>query len=234
MNGAFHHDSNPTSAEDEAYRFLLEGLRSGQYAPGDRLVADDIAGHVGVSRMPVRSAFQRLAAEGLVTLRPNRGAIVKGLDLADMQEVFEMRSALEGLAIRIATPQVTPRALSRLERLLDELDECHTSAAEWVIQHRVFHEYLCSLANRPRLQTQISGLYTLIEPYMRLWLTRAAPPNSARDEHRLLLDALRAGDPAAAELELQEHIQGTVPELFNFINANHETEAQAKPHRPFE
>lgn len=234
MQSAFHHDSRPASAEDEAYRFLVDALRNGRYAPGDRLVADDVASHVGVSRMPVRSAFQRLAAEGLVTLRPNRGAIVKGLDLADMQEVFEMRAALEGLAIRIATPQVTPRATSRLERLLDELDECQDSPAEWVMQHRVFHEYLCSLANRPRLLNQISSLYALIEPYMRLWLTRAAPPSSARDEHRLILDALRAGDPAAAESELREHIQGTVPELFNFIEANLRTEPLAKPHRPFE
>ncbi|WP_462382673.1 GntR family transcriptional regulator [Pseudomonas sp. Marseille-QA0892] len=233
MQGAFHHDTKPSSAEDEAYRYVLDALRSGQYAPGDRLIADDIASHVGVSRMPVRSAFQRLAAEGLVTLRPNRGAIVKGLDLADMQEVFEMRSALEGLAIRLATPQMTPRALNRLERLLDELDESQGNPAEWVTQHRAFHEYLCSLANRPRLLGQISGLYALIEPYMRLWLTRAAPPSSARDEHRLILDALRAGDPVAAESELQEHIGGTVPELFKFIEANLRTEPLAQ-HRPFE
>lgn len=89
-------DRQPLTAEEEAYNFLLNAICGGRYRKGDRLIAEDIASEIGMSRMPVREAFRRLDAQGLVTLRPNRGAIVGGLDIDELHEVFEMRSALEG------------------------------------------------------------------------------------------------------------------------------------------
>ena len=207
----------PMTAEEEAYKYLLDAICKGQYCTGDRLIAEDIAKDIGMSRMPVREAFRRLAAEGLVTLRPNRGAIVSGLNIDEMHEVFEMRSALEGLAIRVAVPKITPRQLSLLERLLDDMDDFRDDSAEWVSRHRAFHEYLCSLSGRPRLMRQITALYSVIEPHMRLWLQHAEKPLSARQEHSVILDALRAGDAAAAERVVREHIEGTITELVRFL-----------------
>ncbi len=209
-------ERKPMTAEEEAYSFLLNAICTGRFRTGDRLVSEEIASEIGMSRMPVREAFRRLAAEGLVTLRPNRGAVVSGLNLDEIHEVFDMRSALEGLALRVAVPKITERHLSRLERLLDEMDECRDESAEWVGRHRVFHEYLCSLSERPRLMRQISALYSVIEPPMRLWLQQAQPP-SAREEHSDILDAIRSGDAALAERVLREHIEGTVPELARFL-----------------
>ena len=207
----------PMSAEDEAYDYLLQAICTGHYKTGDRLVAEDIAGEIGMSRMPVRGAFKRLDAEGLVTLRPNRGAIVSGLNIEEMREVFEMRSALEGLAIRVAVPKLTERDIARLERMLDEMDDYRDDSAEWVSRHRAFHEYLCSLAGRPRLMRQITALYSVIEPHMRLWLQHGEKPLSARQEHAVILDAIRAGDAARAEAVVREHIEGTVPALIQFL-----------------
>ncbi|GLU38411.1 GntR family transcriptional regulator [Pseudomonas sp. NBRC 100443] len=213
------YDRQPVTAEEEAYSYLLDAICKGQYRTGDRLIAEDIANDIGMSRMPVREAFRRLAAEGLVTLRPNRGAIVSGLNIEEMREVFEMRSALEGLAIRLAVPKLGERQLARLERLLDEMDDYRDDSAEWVSRHRVFHEYLCSLAERPRLLRQINALYSVIEPHMRLWLQHVDKPMSAREEHAVILDALRSGDAREAERVLCEHIEGTVPSLLKFLEA---------------
>lgn len=210
----------PVTAEEEAYSYLLDAICKGQYRTGDRLIAEDIATDIGMSRMPVREAFRRLAAEGLVTLRPNRGAIVSGLNIEEMREVFEMRSALEGLAIRLAVPKLTERHLARLERQLDEMDDYRDDSAEWVSRHRAFHEYLCSLAERPRLMRQINALYSVIEPHMRLWLQHVDKPMSARDEHSVILDALRTGDAREAERVIGEHIEGTVPSLLAFLEAS--------------
>jgi DNA-binding GntR family transcriptional regulator len=207
----------PMTAEEEAYKYLLDAICKGQYCTGDRLIAEDIATDIGMSRMPVREAFRRLAAEGLVTLRPNRGAIVSGLNIDEMHEVFEMRSALEGLAIRVAVPKITPRHLNLLERLLDDMDDFRDDSAEWISRHRAFHEYLCSLSGRPRLMRQITALYSVIEPHMRLWLQHAEKPLSARQEHSVILDALRAGDAAVAERVVREHIESTVTELVRFL-----------------
>ena len=81
-------DRQPLTAEEEAYNFLLDAICGGRYRKGDRLIAEDIASEIGMSRMPVREAFRRLDAQGLVTLRPNRGAIVSGLDIDELHEVF--------------------------------------------------------------------------------------------------------------------------------------------------
>ncbi|MFJ3521911.1 GntR family transcriptional regulator [Pseudomonas sp. NPDC090203] len=210
-------DRQAVTAEEEAYAFLLDGICKGTYKMGERLIAEDIAGEIGMSRMPVREAFRRLAADGLVTLRPNRGAVVSGLNIDEMREVFEMRSALEGLAIRVAVPKITERHLTHLERLLDDMDAYRDDSSEWVSRHREFHEYLCSLSERGRLMRQISALYTVIEPHMRLWLEHGDKPLSARDEHAVILDALRAGDAEQAERILREHIEGTVPSLIDFL-----------------
>ena len=207
----------PVTAEEEAYAFLLDAICKGTYGMGQRLIAEDIATEIGMSRMPVREAFRRLAADGLVTLRPNRGAVVSGLNIDEMHEVFEMRSALEGLAIRVAVPKITERNLTHLERLLDDMDDYRDDSCEWVSRHREFHQYLCSLSQRPRLMRQISALYTVIEPHMRVWLEHGEKPLSARDEHAVILDALRAGDADQAERILREHIEGTVPSLIAFL-----------------
>ena len=106
-----------------------------------------------------------------------------------------------------------------LARLLDEMDDYREESAEWVSRHRAFHEYLCSLSGRPRLLKQISALYSLIEAPMRLWLQHVEKPLSARQEHVVILDALRAGDADKAEAVVRAHIEGTVPELINFLQA---------------
>ncbi len=193
-------DRHPQTAEEEAYNFLLQAICGGRYRQGDRLIAEDIATEIGMSRMPVREAFRRLDAQGLVTLRPNRGAVVSGLDIAELHEVFEMRSALEGLAVR-------------------EMDDYRDDSAQWVRRHRAFHEHLCSFSGRPRLMKQIFALYSLIEAPMRLWLQHGDKPLSAREEHAVILDAIRAGDAAKAEAVVREHIEGTVPALIQFLQS---------------
>ncbi|MDB6052402.1 MAG: DNA-binding transcriptional regulator, GntR family [Pseudomonas sp.] len=213
-------ERQPVTAEEEAYAFLLDAICKGTYRMGDRLIAEDIAGEIGMSRMPVREAFRRLAADGLVVLRPNRGAVVSELDVEGMQEVFEMRSALEGLAVRVAVSKITDRNLAHLERLLEDMDDYRDESEEWVSRHRGFHEYLCSLSGRPRLMRQISSLYMVIEPHMRVWLEHVEKPLSAREEHAVILDALRSRDAQLAERVLREHIEGTVPSLIAFVQTH--------------
>ncbi len=109
-----------STAEEEAYLHLQQALRRGRYKPGDRLIPEEIAAEIGMSRMPVREAFRRLAADGLVTLRPNRGCVVAGLTLDEIYETFEIRSVLEGLAVRLATARMN-------DETSEELDGCSTA-----------------------------------------------------------------------------------------------------------
>lgn len=219
MSAAFSTEPHaPATAEDEAYRHIQRALRLGRYKPGERLIPEEIAAEIGMSRMPVREAFRRLASEGLVVLRPNRGCVVAGLTLDDLYETFEMRSVLEGLAVRLAIPRIDEDVIDELERLLDRMERAgQRSSSDWVVRHQEFHGYLCALSRRPKLIHHISALHAVIEPYMRIWFDDLEKPLSAREEHESLIAALRSGDARHAERVMQDHILGTAPLLADFV-----------------
>jgi DNA-binding GntR family transcriptional regulator len=206
------------TAEEEAYRHIQRGLRLGRYKPGERLIPEDIAAEIGMSRMPIREAFRRLASEGLVVLRPNRGCVVAGLTIDELYEIFEMRSVLEGLAVRLAMPRIDEDELDELESLLDRMERAGKSgSSDWVVRHQELHGRICALSQRPKLIRQISALHAVIEPYMRIWFDDIDKPLSARDEHAALIAALRSGDARHAEQVMQDHILSTAPMLAEFV-----------------
>ncbi|WP_311043931.1 GntR family transcriptional regulator [Rhizobium binae] len=207
-----------STAEEEAYRHIQQALRLGRYKPGERLIPEDIAADIGMSRMPVREAFRRLASDGLVVLRPNRGCIVAGLTVDELYEIFEMRSVLEGLAVRLSMPRIDDDELDDLERLLDRMERAGQSGSnDWVVRHQEFHGKICALSHRPKLVHQISALHVVIEPYMRIWFDYVEKPLSAREEHAALIAALRSGDAPHAEQVMRDHILGTAPMLAEFV-----------------
>lgn len=210
----------PQTAEEEAYAFLLHRIRMGIAKPGDRLIPEEIATEINTSRMPVREAFRRLASEGLVTIRPNRGVMVRGLDADEMEEVFGMRAALEGLAGRFALTNMQPRHIAHLRHLMDEMDRVAQDVSQWVTAHREFHEYLCHICGRQRLLTQIAALHSVVEPHMRTWLEHAEKPTSSREDHADILNAIEQGDPLRLERVIREHIEATVPPLRRRMEAS--------------
>src|SRR5688572_5843859 len=203
----------PATAEEEAYRFLLTGIRLGQLKPGARLVPEDIASRLGMSRMPVRDAFRRLETQELLTIRPNRGAVVRGLNLEEATEVFEMRAVLEGQAASVAMKKIGTQEIDELERRLEAMGRYAGDLAEWIGEHRDFHLFLCGFSGRPRLVAQIAALHVAIEPHMRLWLQSAQQPLANHDDHGLIVDALRRRRPEFVEAVVRDHVLGTIPAL---------------------
>ncbi|RUW23450.1 GntR family transcriptional regulator [Mesorhizobium sp. M4B.F.Ca.ET.215.01.1.1] len=209
----------PATAEEEAYRHLQQALRLGRYKPGDRLIPEDIAAEIGMSRMPVREAFRRLASDGLVVLRPNRGCVVAGLTVDELYEIFEIRSVLEGLAVRLAMPRIDEEEFEEFDRLLERMERAGQSGgSDWVVRHQEFHGRICALSQRPKLVHQISALHVVIEPYMRIWFDDCDKPLSAREEHAAVIAALRSGDAQHAEQVMQEHVLGTAPLLAELVS----------------
>jgi DNA-binding GntR family transcriptional regulator len=212
-------DSVPATAEEQAYRYLLGHIRTGVFKPGDRLVPEEIAAQIGMSRMPVRDAFRRLATQELLTLRPNRGAIVRGLDHAELAEVFEMRAVLEGLAAVSAMKAIGSAELLELERRLERMEQAEASVSGWIGAHRDFHMFLCGFSGKPRLLAQIAALHVTIEPHMRLWLQAADKPLSSREDHSLIIDALKRKRPELVEAVVRDHVGSTIPALAALMGA---------------
>ncbi len=127
------------SAEAEAYAYLMQRIRRGVLAPGVRIRAEEVAEEIGMSRMPVREALRRLDSEGLVTLRPNRGAVVTGYEADEILELFEIRSVLEGLAARLAAPRFSAHQRDESMDRLTRMIRAEGDIDLWIARHQDLH-----------------------------------------------------------------------------------------------
>ncbi len=180
--------------------WLFEQLRAaiirGDYPGGEPIRQEDIAERFQVSRMPVREAMRLLEAEGLVTKQPHRGAVVAQLDADDALELFQIRAALEGVAVRRSFPTLTDAQVAVIERAHAALEEA--TDAEKQARHSAFHLSLYAAAG-PRLQKMISDQLDAARRY-HLRFGRPGMEVSDRDrrEHVALVDAARRRDAETA------------------------------------
>lgn len=215
-------ESAHSTAQEEAYQHIRHAIRMGVMRPGVRLVPEEIATSIGMSRMPVREALNRLAAEGLIVMRPNRGAVVRGLTEKEVHEVFEMRAVLEGLAASMAVSRVRPADIQDLELLLVRMQNSASNTSDWITVHRQFHERLCAISDAPRLMYQISALHSVVEPLMRIWLENLSSFSYVQDVHEDLLVVLKAGDAADMESKMRAHVLRTVSGITAAMRQNAE------------
>jgi DNA-binding GntR family transcriptional regulator len=205
------------SAFAEAYRYLQERIRDGRLKSGARIKADEIAQQLGLSRMPVREAIRQLDSEGLVTIRPNRGAVVTTLDPEDVLELFQMRSVLEGLAVRRAVERFDDDAFDELELRFNRLERARGDLDQWIQKHNDFHDVICVRSGGQRLFAQVQRLRTAIEPYLRIILVQSEMERAIA-EHRELIEIIRRRDPEAAEAVMRDHILSTRYDLMNAMS----------------
>ncbi|WP_318245775.1 GntR family transcriptional regulator [Ruegeria marisrubri] len=188
------------------YQRLLDEIREGALLPGDRLREIDLSNRLGVSRTPVREAIRQLEADGLVTHVPRQGATVRSLSYAEVMELYEMRAVLEGTSARLAARAASDIELDELEVLNDQLAQAGTGPEAARI-NRVFHATLLDVAKNRFLAKSMLSLQKallILGPSQLLHDERA---NSAVEEHRRIMAALKSRDSAAAEMEMRAHIQ---------------------------
>jgi DNA-binding GntR family transcriptional regulator len=181
---------------------LRDLIVTGEIPPGARLVERTLADRLGVSRVPVREALRDLEAQGYAITRPTRGIQVREYSAAEVDELFEIRAALEAILLRRAAGGVSPDAAERLRACLaaTAADLAAGDAAAAVAGNARFHEVLTEVAAGPLLHNLLAGL----GERMRWLLTRHGDPATIHAEHVALLDAVLAGDLAAVErLEVQ-------------------------------
>lgn len=192
---------------DRAYNGLRQAILSGVLEPKEQINPKAVAAELGMSVIPVREALRRLEQEGLVVIKPHVGAAVRELPIAELRENLLIRSELEALAARLATPRMTAEVLSTLGDLVGEMGNC--------IAAKRYEQF--GALNRPFHMTAYDvieerGLVRLIE---QQWdqVPRAAsvfalvPEHAiiAQQEHLRILDAFRRGDAEEAANLTREH-----------------------------
>ncbi|MGH3501057.1 MAG: GntR family transcriptional regulator [Nocardioidaceae bacterium] len=197
-----------------AHQFVRDTLRrailSGTLGGGTRLVQADIAAQLKVSTTPVREALRDLAADGLVLFDPHRGAVVHELDVGEFVEVYQIRTALEPLAIRKAAQHITDQQLDAAGALQAKMDG-EADPGAWTDLNRQFHSLLEEAARSPRLLSIVKSLRDTAAIYVGHSL-KVEPDRMAEGnhEHRGLLDALRRRDADGASALLEEHLGATL------------------------
>ena len=198
-----HHTIQQAVADAVRARIISGGLSAGV-----RIDQDALAAEFSVSRMPVREALRQLGAEGFVTIVPHRGAIVTALSPAEIEEIYEIRAALEGVAARRASLALTPDELRGLGRTLAAMRD-EGQIDRWVALNAEFHDAINQTSERPRLLELIQRFREQSQPYIRLYVQHLHRSAQARTEHRAILDALSERDADRAEAAVREHLVNT-------------------------
>jgi DNA-binding GntR family transcriptional regulator len=205
------------SAQSRAYALIRGKILSGEFAVGGKLKPGHIAKVLGVSRMPVREALLQLDAEGLVTARTNYSAVVTSLTLNQIEEIFEMRAALESLAARLALPHFNEDSLIQLETLLSDMAKAASDGQLWIKRHGEFHDCICAKSGRPRLAEQVRHLRTWIQPYLLIYINNYYSPELEGSAHDALLVALRTGNSLLVESVFRDHVLNAAGGLIRFM-----------------
>lgn len=197
---------------------LRDEIQAGGLAPGTRLRQNEVAERFGVSTTPVREAFAQLQAEGLVRIDPHRGAVVFHPTAEDLLEYYEIREALESLAVTHAIERLTPSVARDLNELIDRMRRT-ADARRWLRLNDEFHLKLYECAERPHLSSLIDNLRDASTPYIYMFVASRKPSDQANGEHQEILDACVRGDEKAARRAIRDHLRHASGELAQQLSA---------------
>ena len=199
---------------------LRDAIASGVLQPGERLMEIQLAEELGVSRTPVREAIRKLELEGFVVMVPRRGTYVADLSLKDINEVFEIRTALDVLAAGLAAERITDEELELLERLLVHIGEYidNGNMEKIVDADSQFHDILYKASRNDRLVGIINNLR---EQFTRFRTISIAYPGRLKDtweEHRRLVEAIAQRNVDVAMQLAREHMENAEQTLLLDMN----------------
>ena len=217
------------TTEKRAYDHLRRKLALGALPPGSRIAAIAVAKEIGVSATPVTQAMRRLEFEGLIELVPHLGTFVKKPDLREIEELYDLRIALETHAIVKAIPRLREHDLAELERscqaLIDERPHClklgerpldAATIARLALADLKFHTIIIHAAGNDRIIKLVDDAHVLMRGMAILTYETgsswAANIDSTYELHRQMLDAIRRRDRKAARKAARKHIRDSMKE----------------------
>jgi DNA-binding GntR family transcriptional regulator len=200
-----------TSLAEEAFGKLVHAITSGEFEPGERLSESELARQLGISRGPLREALGRLEGR-LVTRTPRIGVRVIAFDREDLEQLFLVREALEGMAARLAAERMSASELAQLRELLthhaSQPDLAAGAAYHQGSHDDDFHFAIVRAARCERLeQMLLDELYYQLRFHRLRSSTRPGRAQQALAEHHEILEALASRNPDAAEGTMRHHIR---------------------------
>lgn len=212
----------PISRKDAVLKLLRNAIVDGRLAAGQRLDQNELAAQLGVSRMPVREALKQLETEKLVVVFPYRGVEVARLDPGTIVEMFEIRIALEKLAVGRAVSCLGDADLRLMRETLKQMDrqlDGPVASQPWMELNHRFHATINEASGWPHLLETIDQYRGNVERYVRYYLSAGGRARS-QVEHWELFEACESQDAAAAEAIIEKHLRNTSTSLIEAIKAS--------------
>jgi len=215
------------SRADTIAKELEQLIFSGEFVDGDRLDENKLANRFGVSRTPVREAFQKLSLSGLVEQLPRRGVFVRQPGPVELLEMFEVMAEIEAVCGRLAARRISDAAL---ETLQDANAKCQTAvnagdADAYYRENERFHHLIYRQSGNGFLEQEALRLHRRLKPYRRIQLLLRGRMKQSMAEHKAIVLALIDADPIRAADALRDHVavQG---EKFHHLMASLKTAAE--------
>lgn len=206
---------------DVVFNTLREAILRGDLAPGERLMEVQLADKLGVSRTPIREAIRILEQEGLAITIPRKGAIVAGMTSKDMQDVLEIREALEQLSVQVACDKITEAGLAELKQTMVEFEEALTTGdIKKIAQADVaFHDVIYVATDNPKLISMLNNLREQMYRYRIEYLKDASHYPEVLADHEAIYNYLKGSDKENVTAMIKKHISGQVEAVNNIIRA---------------
>jgi DNA-binding GntR family transcriptional regulator len=213
---------------DVVFETLRKAILEGVLKSGERLMENQLAEDLGVSRTPVREAIRKLELEGFVVIFPRKGAYVSEISFKDVHEVYEIRSALESLACGLAAERATDSEIEEMERyLLEENEYLYNENLLLTVKTDVgLHELIYKATRNERL---IGFLVNLKEQIYRLRSTSITLPGRKKKslgEHKGIVEAIAEHNVALAQKLGQEHIEHAEQAMLKLLNKKAENKKE--------
>jgi DNA-binding GntR family transcriptional regulator len=193
-------ESQPKLVE-QVHKAILAEIAEGKLRPGERIIQEQIAQELGVSRQPVQQALVLLKNQGVLRDAPGRGLLVAPLDPQLVRQMYEMRSVIEGLAFRKAKTQGEQLLLAGRRAVLKG------SVAEMIAADMAFHTFIYELAGNPLIGPAMETQWVNAQRVMGSVLLSADKPRDIWDEHEALFELVAGGDGLRAEQAARKHLE---------------------------
>ena len=205
----------PVNLAESVYYQIRRKILSGKYQPGEALTENEVAKELNVSRTPVREAFKQLESEGLLNLRPNRGAVIVGIGRSDIEDIYEIRSLLEGRAAEKAAVEADDASLEQLAEIVD-LTEFYIERADFdrvTVMDDRFHQTIYELTGSRILQRILKELHAYAENIRERSIREPGRAKQMLGEHRAILEAMKNKEPDSAGWLMIQHIQNSAANM---------------------
>jgi DNA-binding GntR family transcriptional regulator len=201
---------NGISVREKTYEYLKAGIFSGRFRPGERLAEEHLAEELGVSRTPVREALHKLEQDGLIEPLESRGFCIPSDSPEEIEDLFELRTVLEGYTLKIICGRITDEQVTILEGIVEKADDAlRRKRIDEVFQwNTLFHDTLHGMvADKRRFHSLIVNMRKYVLRYRKDTLQYLGAANRAGEGHRQILLALKLKDPELCDRVMRNHIR---------------------------